>query len=55
MPEERKPELMKKITEIFTEWNIPAQAVTILIHETPLGNWGTSGEQHSITYKEMKK
>ena len=55
MPEERKPELMKKITQIFTDWNIPAQAVTILIHETPLDNWGTSGEQHSNTYKEMKK
>ena len=31
MPKERKPELMKKITKVFTDWGIPAQAVTILI------------------------
>jgi phenylpyruvate tautomerase PptA (4-oxalocrotonate tautomerase family) len=55
MPQERKPELMKKITKVFTEWGIPAQAVTILIHETQLDNWGTTGVQHSITYKEMKR
>ena len=55
MPQERKPELMKKITKIFTEWGIPAQAVTIIIHETPLDNWGTAGEQHSTAYKEMKR
>jgi 4-oxalocrotonate tautomerase family enzyme len=55
MPQERKPELMKKITKVFTEWGIPAQAVTILIHETQLDNWGTAGEQHSIIYKEMKR
>jgi 4-oxalocrotonate tautomerase family enzyme len=55
MPPERKPELMKKITQVFTDWGIPAQAVTILIQETPLENWGTAGQQHSVTYKEMKR
>lgn len=55
MPQDRKLELMKKITKVFKEMGIPAQAVTILIHETSLENWGTAGEQHSITYKEMKR
>jgi 4-oxalocrotonate tautomerase len=55
IPQERKPELMKKITKVFTEVGIPAQAVTILIHETQLDNWGTAGEQHSITFKDMKR
>jgi len=55
MPQERKPELMKKIPQVFTEYGIPAQAVTILIHETQMDNWGTAGEQHSILYKEMKR
>lgn len=54
LPPERKPELMKKITKVFTEAGIPSQAVTILIHETQLENWGTAGEQHSITYKDRK-
>jgi 4-oxalocrotonate tautomerase len=55
IPPERKSEMMKKITKVFTDVGIPAQAVTIIIHETPLDNWGTAGEQHSITYKEMKR
>jgi 4-oxalocrotonate tautomerase family enzyme len=55
MPKERKPELIKKITKVFTEYGIPAQAITILIHETQLDNWATAGEQHSITYKDMKR
>jgi len=55
MQKERKPELIKKITKVFTEWGIPAQAVTIIIHENQLDNWATAGEQHSITYKDTKK
>jgi len=31
---------------------IPAQAVTIVIHEIGLDNWGTGGEQHSVKFKE---
>jgi 4-oxalocrotonate tautomerase family enzyme len=55
IPQERKTDLIKKITKVFTESGIPAQAVTIIIHETPLDNWGTAGEQHSVTFKEMKR
>lgn len=35
---EQKPEMMKKITEVFTGFGIPAQAVTVLIHETQMDN-----------------
>jgi phenylpyruvate tautomerase PptA (4-oxalocrotonate tautomerase family) len=38
LPKERKPELIKKITDVFTGFNIPAQAVTVVIHETQLDN-----------------
>jgi len=55
LPKERKPELIKKITEIFTTFGMPAQAVTVVIHETPLDNWGSGGEQHSVKFKDMKK
>jgi 4-oxalocrotonate tautomerase family enzyme len=51
---EAKPAIIKKITTVFTEMGIPAQSVTVIIHETPLENWGTEGEQHSITYKDLK-
>jgi len=52
---ERKPILIKKITDVFTELGIPAQAVTVVIRETEMENWGSAGEQHSVKFKEMKR
>ena len=53
--DEMKPVIIKKITEVFTEMGIPAQAVTVVIHETELDNWGSAGEQHSVKFKDLKK
>ncbi len=55
LEKERKPVIIKKITEVFTEIGIPAQAVTVIIHETELDNWGSAGEQHSVKFKDLKK
>ncbi|MBS3075690.1 tautomerase family protein [Candidatus Pacearchaeota archaeon] len=55
LEKEQKPIIIKKITEVFTEMGIPAQAVTILIHETELENWGSAGEQHSVKFKDLKR
>ena len=55
LEKERKPVIIKKITEVFTEIGIPAQAVTVVIHETELDNWGSAGEQHSVKFKDLKK
>ena len=55
LEKERKPVIIKKITEVFTEMGIPAQAVTVVIHETELDNWGSAGEQHSVKFKDLKK
>lgn len=55
MEKEKKPLVIKKITEVFTDMGIPAQAVTIIIHENQLDNWGTGGEQHSVKFKDLKK
>ena len=55
LEKERKPILIKKITEVFTEMGIPAQEVTVIIHETELENWGSEGEQHSVKFKDLKK
>jgi len=55
LDKERKPIIIKKITEVFTEMEIPAQAVTVVIHETELDNWGSAGEQHSVKFKNLKK
>lgn len=55
MDKEKKPEVMKKITEVFTGMGIPAQAVTVVIHETHMENWGSAGEQHSVKFKDLKR
>ncbi|MBN2111912.1 tautomerase family protein [Candidatus Woesearchaeota archaeon] len=55
MKKEDKPELIKKITEVFTAMHIPSQAVTVIIKETPLENWGSAGEQHSVKFKDLKR
>ena len=55
MDKEKKPEVIRKITEVFTEMGIPAQAVSVIIHETGLDNWGTAGQQHSVKFKDLKR
>lgn len=55
LEKERKPIIIKRITEVFTELGIPAQAVTVIIHETDMDNWGSGGEQHSVKFKDLKK
>ncbi len=52
---EDKPELIRKITDVFVEMGIPAQAVTVVIHETGLEDWGSGGEQHSVKFKDLKR
>jgi len=51
---EQKPAIIKKITDVFTEMGIPAQAITVVIHETSLDNWGSAGEQHSEKFKDIR-
>ena len=55
LKDEDKPKIMKGITDVFTELGIPAQAVTVVIHETAMENWGSAGEQHSVKFKDLKR
>lgn len=55
MDKERKKEVIKKITSVFAGVGIPEQAVTVLIHETSMDNWGTGGVVHSEKFKDTKK
>lgn len=55
MDPKQKPGVIKKITDVFTEMGIPSQAVTVLIHETPMENWASAGEQHSVKFKDLKR
>ncbi|MBR9703801.1 4-oxalocrotonate tautomerase [Candidatus Pacearchaeota archaeon] len=53
--EKLKKNIIEKITKSFVELEIPAEAVTVIIRETPMENWGTGGEQHSVKFKDLKK
>tara|TARA_Y100000031_G_C7870370_1_gene226044 strand:+ start:331 stop:498 length:168 start_codon:yes stop_codon:yes gene_type:complete len=55
MDKEMKPEVIRKVTEVFTGLGIPAQAVTVVIHENELENWGSEGIQHSVKFKDIRK
>ena len=55
LTEEQKPEIIKNITKVFTDLGIPSQAVTVLIHETELENWGSDGQQHSVKFKDLNR
>ncbi|MFH1403373.1 MAG: tautomerase family protein [Candidatus Altiarchaeota archaeon] len=53
MGESRRSELIKGITGVFTSQGIPPEAVTVILHESPMENWGTGGEQHSVKFKDL--
>jgi 4-oxalocrotonate tautomerase len=46
---ETKKKIIQDITKVFTDLDIPPQAITIMINEIPLENWATAGQQHSQT------
>jgi 4-oxalocrotonate tautomerase len=48
---EAKKRVITGITRVFTEINIPAEAIEIVIHEIPMENWGIEGEQASENKK----
>lgn len=46
--EEVKGKIIEGITRVFTEnLGIPAEAVTVVIHDIPRENWGMAGKQAS--------
>lgn len=54
MDDKKKARVIKKVTEVFVEMGIPAEAVTIIINDLPKENWGTAGEQHSVKFKDTE-
>jgi 4-oxalocrotonate tautomerase len=49
--QERVKTTICKITDVFVEMGIPAQAVQVLVYEVPKTNWGIGGEPCSEKYK----
>jgi len=55
LEKEKKPEIIKGITEVFTKIGMPVQAVTVIIHEIKMDNWGSADEPHSVKFKDLKR
>ncbi|MBU0496826.1 MAG: tautomerase family protein [Candidatus Thermoplasmatota archaeon] len=49
--EEKAKLLIQKITKVFVDLGIPAQAVEVLITEIPKSHWGLGGEPASEKVK----
>ncbi|MBU0930353.1 MAG: tautomerase family protein [Nanoarchaeota archaeon] len=47
--------MIKGITEVFTKIGMPVQAVTVIIHEIKMDNWGSADEPHSVKFKDLKR
>lgn len=47
-------EIIKGMTEVFTNMGISAQAVEVIIHEIPKTHWGIEGKPASESRRESK-
>lgn len=47
--QEVKEKIIKGITEVFVNLGVPAEAVTVILHEIEKSNWGIAGKTASKT------
>ncbi|MEA2070343.1 MAG: tautomerase family protein [Asgard group archaeon] len=52
--EENIKKVIEGITDVFTDMNIPKQAVEVLIHEIPKSHWGIEGKPASESRRNSK-
>lgn len=48
---EKAKTVIKEITKVFVDLDIPAHAVEVIIHEIPKSHWGIGGEPASEKFK----
>lgn len=48
---EKKAEIIRGITEVFTKQGVPAEQTTVIIYDVDKDNWGMKGEQASKIVK----
>lgn len=41
---EKKEKIVKGMTQVLVDIGIPANATTVILHETPKANWGLGGK-----------
>lgn len=45
--DDAKRRIAKGITDVFARENVPREAVTVIMHDTPKSNWASGGKLHS--------
>ena len=50
---EKAKTVIKGISKVFIDLNIPAHAIEVIIHETPKSHWGVDGEPASEKFKDI--
>jgi 4-oxalocrotonate tautomerase len=50
--QEKAKTVIKNITDVFVDLDIPAQAVEVIVHEIKKSNWGIGGQPASEKFKD---
>ena len=50
---EKTKTVIKNITKVFVDLDIPEQAVDVIVHEIPKTHWGIGGEPASEKFKNI--
>lgn len=46
--------IIKNITQVFVDMDIPADAVSVIVHEIPKEHWGEGGETCAVRFKDIE-
>ena len=50
---EKTKTVIKKITKVFVDLDIPVEAVEVIVHEIPKSHWGIGGIPASEKFKDI--
>jgi 4-oxalocrotonate tautomerase len=50
--QEKSKTVIKNITKVFVDLDIPEQAVEVIVHEIKKSNWGIGGQPASEKFKD---
>lgn len=51
--EEKTKTVIKGVTKVFEDMDIPANAVEVIIHEVPMTHWGIEGKPASEKFEDI--
>ena len=46
--------IIENVTKVFVDMDIPADAVSVIVHEIPKEHWGEGGQTCSVRFKDIE-